>query len=131
MNCPKCNSNVTKDDTFCPKCGNQIKHEKHILEIEQKQYKETGKSSMYKWLWFTIGIIVLGLIFVSVVPLPYTAKEVYTEKVPYNEPYSVQNCEKRLPKYDTKETAGYTIEGKLNEGFIFSNFENQEVHSSG
>ena len=97
IKCHKCGHNNKVDNEFCEECGAKIKESKSV----HHESKAESKSSKYKWLFIIAGIILLvGLVFVFAVPLPYEAKEGYTEKLPYTTTES--SSEMVDLKYSTK-----------------------------
>ncbi len=95
--CKKCGHRLKPDEDFCEECGMRLKEPKVI------HHERRGESTLvkYKWLFLTFGIIfVIGLVFVFAVPLPYEAKESYSERVPYTTTES--SSEMVDLKYNTK-----------------------------
>lgn len=125
MKCKKCGAKLTVDDLFCPECGAKVekeilkREEEHKLKKEHhKSHKEEYKAVKSPWARIIpLTILVLFVVFVLVVPLPYSATETYTEKEPYEtqESYTEQEpheiCTEReyssdvYHKYEGQQTA--------------------------
>ena len=114
LKCKKCGHRLKPDDDFCEECGAKLKESK----APHHEHKTESKLAKYKWWLIGAGIFVfLGVIFVFAVPLPYEAKESYTEKVPYedqetyivNEPYTEKECPLVRLLYQAERTdVGYS-----------------------
>lgn len=80
LKCYKCGHSFKRDDEFCEECGAKIKEFKSV----HHEHREERKLGKHKWWLITSAIVlILATIFVFAIPLPYTAKEGYNEKVPY------------------------------------------------
>src|SRR3989338_1990597 len=138
MKCQKCNSNITKEDLFCPECGHKIQQEKYKVQEVNRLHKE-NKLSRYRWVFLIIGtLLVLGLILVFAVPMPYESKEGYTEKVPYtetetyyeNEAYQGEECNEANVQYNIDKNVEWVDTNQIKVDCTITNFENQPIQFS-
>ncbi len=125
LKCKKCGHHLKPDEDFCEECGAKVKESKSSHH-EHKAESTIGKHK--RWIISGVIVLLLGVIFVFAVPIPYTAKEGYIEKVPYDEVYDIRNCKKVIPKFETSEITGQTPNGMLNLGFTLINYEDQIIN---
>ena len=150
MKCPKCGTDLTKEDIFCPECGHKVKKEKQMPEqMEEKVHfeKKITKSNEPK-KWLLLGAIVLAILIIAsviifAVPMTYTATQQYVETVPYDaqesysekEPYSAtetyyesesyhdEECSYVYPKYNKDQDFEWIESGRGEISCTITNFE--------